>query len=224
MQLIYRNVEESIVEEIGKKLNGLIHASNLVLPEKLILFQANNESDSERIKIRETLLAFQAPIIIFSKADSVSKLAWKMDAAYFVDMDAKDWQNDLRTGFKYFLSKSTALYVQKVFIPSIKNKDFINPNHVIYIKADRNYSEIVLTDKSKILVSKNLSEVEKLFSEFDFIERFGKSIIINLNNIKSIQTKKIEFINNEVFEFPKYNAQFPYLIKRLTWKIAKVNY
>ena len=226
MQLIFNGIELSIVNQIKNKLNGLEHSSKVILPEKLIFHQLQNSSVDEKLKIREQLLAFQAPIIILSKSAKVSKVAWKINAAYFVDMEANDWYNDLKSGFDSFLVNHSSLYVKKIQIPSLKNRDYINPNEITYIKGSGNYSELYLLDHSKIVVTKKLKELETYFKATDFIERFGKSIILNLNNIKSINTEKkqIKFSNETVLEFPKYNTQFPYLIKRLLWETAKINY
>ncbi|MFY7665014.1 LytTR family transcriptional regulator DNA-binding domain-containing protein [Flavobacterium sp.] len=224
MQLIFRNIEAHKVLEIKNKLNGLAYATKVILPESVVFFHAQDESKEERKQIREQLLAFQAPLFILSKSPKVAKLAWKINAAYFVDIDAHDWKNDLKSGFDKFLINNAHLFVQKIEIPSLQSRDYINPNTITYIKGSGNYSEIYFDDHSKLVVSKKLKELESYFISMEFIERFGKSIILNLNMIKTIKGKQIQFSNGAILEFPKYNKQFPYLIKRLMWETAKINY
>ncbi len=224
MEIIYRNITPERIKDINKKLSFLEVSSKVCIPKKIIFFQSKYEGIEERKKIREHLLHYSAPIIILSDSPELAKTAWKINAAYYVDIAATDWLNELKNGFERFLYNNSGLYAQKIEIPSIKTHDYLNPNEITFIKAAGNYSDIHMVNGSKIVATKKLKEMELFFKSFDFIERFGKSIILNLNTISKIQEKRIFFINGQCLEFPKYNSQFPYLIKRLLWETAKINY
>lgn len=56
---------------------------------------------------------------------------------------------------------------------------FLNLNDIVMIKADGAYSEIVLQDDSKLLISKNLKHFEDLLSFAESFIRVHKSFLIN---------------------------------------------
>ncbi|MBQ6800294.1 MAG: LytTR family transcriptional regulator, partial [Bacteroidaceae bacterium] len=65
------------------------------------------------------------------------------------------------------------------------------PSQVISIEADGNYSNVRLTDGNEYLVSYQLGQVESILREqlgctdHTFV-RVGKSLIINLNEVRHI--------------------------------------
>ncbi|UTA67168.1 LytTR family DNA-binding domain-containing protein [Emticicia sp. 21SJ11W-3] len=68
----------------------------------------------------------------------------------------------------------------------LAGKKKVNPAHVLYLKADVNYTEVFLQDGEKLLVSKTLKELEKRFSCYDFF-RTHKSYMVNLNFVTGYQ-------------------------------------
>jgi two-component system LytT family response regulator len=56
---------------------------------------------------------------------------------------------------------------------------FIDINDIVVIKADGAYSEIVLNDESKFLISKNLKHFEDLLNFSDAFIRVHKSYLVN---------------------------------------------
>ena len=79
---------------------------------------------------------------------------------------------------------------------------FIIADEVLYVKADGNYSEIFLTDGSNKTVCMYLNEVHEQLSREQF-KRLGRSVLINLNYLSSIDRKSgictLKY-NNENFE------------------------
>lgn len=67
------------------------------------------------------------------------------------------------------------------FTPVIKlaGKKKINPAEVVFLKADINYTEVVLQDGERMIVSKTLKELEKTFLPYSFF-RTHKSFMVNL--------------------------------------------
>ncbi|MES2486183.1 MAG: LytTR family DNA-binding domain-containing protein [Bacteroidota bacterium] len=221
MKLYFYNIQPVMANEIKNALQHYNHSLQLTIPLGIILFYAENDSMATRTMLRSVLLSNKFPVFILSATPQVAAMAWKVNAAYYVDISQREWAADLRNGFTAFLFKNTANYHKKISIPSQKKIDFIYPDQIIYLKADRNYTEIYLENDTKLVIAKNLREVEKILSDFDFIERFGKSIIINLNTIKAIQGKAIEFKNGQKLNFPKYGNSFVYLKERLMWQTPK---
>jgi two-component system LytT family response regulator len=73
--------------------------------------------------------------------------------------------------------------VRKIAVPSSDGSEFIAVDDIMYIEADRSYCNIVLTNDNKMLVSKNLSNIEELLPR-DMFYRIHKSFLINLNFMK----------------------------------------
>lgn len=76
----------------------------------------------------------------------------------------------------------------KFAIPSSEGLEYVKIDDVVYIKADGSYADIVLVDKSKKTVAKNLKDFqEKLYDRGFF--RTHKSYLVNLKHIKKYLKK-----------------------------------
>lgn len=80
----------------------------------------------------------------------------------------------------------------------IGGRQTINPNDVIRLQADVNYTCVFFSDGKKIVVATTLKEIESRFSAFPKFFRINKSMIINLNCIKKIDNEQIIFQNGEI--------------------------
>ncbi len=74
---------------------------------------------------------------------------------------------------------------KKVILNTGDGLVFLKLNDILYLKADGSYTHFITADKKKIVVSKRISEFEKLESMGTFI-RIHRSQIINYNHIKKI--------------------------------------
>lgn len=75
-----------------------------------------------------------------------------------------------------------------IHTPSIRlaGKKKVNPEEVLFLKADINYTEVFLQGGETMIVSKTLKELEKRFTPFDFF-RTHKSFMVNLNHVVGYQ-------------------------------------
>jgi len=71
----------------------------------------------------------------------------------------------------------------RLVIPTSDGREYLNPNDIIRIEADRSYSWFYLKDKRKILVSKHLKEFQELLNDRNFF-RPHNSHLINLDFVK----------------------------------------
>ena len=71
----------------------------------------------------------------------------------------------------------------KLAIPTSDGMEYLKTSDIIRVEADRSYSWFFLTDKRKILVSKNLKEYQELLGEQKFF-RSHHSHLINLWHVK----------------------------------------
>jgi two-component system LytT family response regulator len=59
---------------------------------------------------------------------------------------------------------------------------FISPEVIVYCESDSNYTTLHFTDKSKMVISKTLKEVEEMLVHYHFF-RIHHSFIINLKHV-----------------------------------------
>jgi two-component system LytT family response regulator len=71
----------------------------------------------------------------------------------------------------------------RLVIPTSDGKEYLNPNDIIRIEADRSYSWFFVNPKRKILVSKHLKEFQDLLSDRNFF-RPHNSHLINLDFVR----------------------------------------
>lgn len=78
---------------------------------------------------------------------------------------------------------------EKLAVPMQSGFEVIDTENILYCQADDNYTNIFLSDDTKILVSKTLGFFEKKLIDKGFF-RIHKSYLINLNSIKSYHKGK----------------------------------
>ena len=70
-----------------------------------------------------------------------------------------------------------------LMVSTVKNYEFLKINEIIRCKAEGAYSEVILKDGTKYIVSKVIKEFEFLLKEHGFI-RVHQSHLININEVK----------------------------------------
>jgi hypothetical protein len=101
--------------------------------------------------------------------------------------------------FYFQYSKKTinsfiAMNEPSIFIGGRKT---INPEEVIRLEADINYTYVFFSDGKKIVVATTLKELESRFQGYPKFFRINKSVIINIDSIKRIDEEQIIFQNGE---------------------------
>lgn len=72
---------------------------------------------------------------------------------------------------------------KKIVIPSRDDFQYLDPEDVIYIKAEGSYCQFHLRNGKRIMMSRNLKFVEEMIKPFPFLQRVHKSFIVNCNEI-----------------------------------------
>ena len=75
---------------------------------------------------------------------------------------------------------------KKISIPTSTGLEFIRISQIVRLQADVNYTNLFMSDKRKILVSRTLKQFESLLIPFGFC-RIHNSHIINLSRIQKYQ-------------------------------------
>lgn len=71
----------------------------------------------------------------------------------------------------------------RLVIPTSDGREYLNPDNIVRIEADRSYSWFFISDKRKILVSRHLKEFQDILTDRDFF-RPHNSHLINLGYVK----------------------------------------
>ncbi|MEY8863313.1 LytR/AlgR family response regulator transcription factor [Tenacibaculum singaporense] len=70
----------------------------------------------------------------------------------------------------------------KIALPTESGYEIINPNKILYCKADSNYSSVTFVNGKKLTLSKTLKYVDELLPKTNF-HRIHKSYLVNLNHV-----------------------------------------
>lgn len=73
--------------------------------------------------------------------------------------------------------------IRKMALPMAEGLKFVEIAHIVLIEADGAYSNVVMEDRSRILVSKKLKFFEDRLVNKKFIFRAHRSYLINLNHL-----------------------------------------
>ena len=73
----------------------------------------------------------------------------------------------------------------RIAVPSANLLLFLDVADIMYIKGDGAYSEIIMKDDTKHVVSRNLKNFEEILCENSAFVRAHKSYIVNLNYVKA---------------------------------------
>jgi two-component system, LytTR family, response regulator len=70
-----------------------------------------------------------------------------------------------------------------IALPTTEGLTFAHVNDIVYCTADGSYTRTYMTDKSEIILSKTLGDVDELLTEYSFF-RIHHSTLINLKQVK----------------------------------------
>lgn len=71
----------------------------------------------------------------------------------------------------------------KIAVPTAEGFELIPADNVIRCEADDNYSHLYLKNKTKIIASRTLKEMEEQLKDFPYFLRVHHSYIVNLNEV-----------------------------------------
>jgi two-component system LytT family response regulator len=72
---------------------------------------------------------------------------------------------------------------EKIAIPTIEGFELIRADQIIRCEADDNYTHVYLKNKTRIVSSRMLKEMEELLLEFRYFERVHNSYLVNMNEV-----------------------------------------
>lgn len=106
--------------------------------------------------------------------------------------------------------------ITKIAIPSQTGVTFIDLKDIVLVEAKSNYSDLVLIDKRRILISKTLKDIQPVLEQQQFL-RVHRQYIINLNEVKHFNRNEslLTMTTNDVL--PVSRLQKDRLIEQYGW-------
>ena len=114
--------------------------------------------------------------------------------------DFMDYSLEQEKNIKLQENLSNWSMTKKLAVKESKSINYIDIENIVHLKADGNYTNIVLKDGKNLISSKVLKHYDQLLSNYGFL-RVHRSNMINLNYVKEFRHKyggSIVLKNNEV--------------------------
>jgi two-component system LytT family response regulator len=95
----------------------------------------------------------------------------------------------------------------KIALPVNDGYHLIDPNHIIYCRADGAYTEVVMDNEKSFLISKTLGRTQELMPA-EYFERIHQSYLVNINHIKKFRKGESPvaiMVNNDVVKVSRLN-------------------
>lgn len=124
---------------------------------------------------------------------------------------------------KIFGNLKTIIHDNKItnfVIPEANQLHFIDPNQIVYIKADNSYCDIFFDNNTKLTICRSIKKFEESLQYCNFLHRIHKSYIVNINKIKTYNRSNggsLNLTNN--IELPVSSEKIQVLLN----KVNKVN-
>jgi two-component system LytT family response regulator len=78
--------------------------------------------------------------------------------------------------------KKPSVLPEKISLATQQAIHFVSPANIVYCESDSNYTMVYFNDKSKLVVSRTLKEIEEILIPYNFF-RIHHSYIINLRQV-----------------------------------------
>ncbi|MBL7700196.1 MAG: response regulator transcription factor [Chitinophagaceae bacterium] len=72
---------------------------------------------------------------------------------------------------------------EKIAVPTLEGFELIRADQIVRCEADDNYTHLYLKNKTKIVASRMLKEMEELLQEFEYFVRVHNSYLVNMNEV-----------------------------------------
>lgn len=214
-KLKFFNFSKAEVESIFSKMQ-LVGFTNL--NDCFCFLKIDADTYDNRLLIRKVINREEGELILVSNDAKIASLAWNIQAFYFMDEHSLDMEQQFKNILTKISSQNNKHPNNRLAFKSINKIDVISPKEITFILANGNYSTIYLKNKQEVLVTKQIGKITMMIEPHGFLQRFGKSTILNLNQISGIKNKTIHFYNGAKLNFPNYSKGFNELMNKLIWK------
>lgn len=95
----------------------------------------------------------------------------------------------------------------KIVLPVNDGYHLVNPEEIIYCRADGAYTEVIMNNDKSFLIAKTLGRTQELMPP-EYFERIHQSYLVNLNHIKKFrkgESPVVVMINNDTLKVSRLN-------------------
>ena len=121
--------------------------------------------------------------IKYSALDYLLKPISKEDLAFAIEKLKNKQGSISKAQLKLATEVHSRQLPDTIALPTTEGLTFASVNEIVYCMADGSYTRIFMLDKSEILLSKTLGDVEELLGEYHFF-RIHHSILVNLKQVR----------------------------------------
>lgn len=190
-------------------------------PTDLALIDIQLKNSADGISIAKELLAQRRIPIIYLTANSEPKTFQEaketLPAAYLLKPFRPDeLKLQIELAYYYFLNNQQVDgRSRQLYLPIDKGYEKIDPDDVLYLKADGSYVKIFLLGKEAAYhISTNLSHLAQYFPQPNFY-RLSRSILVNLDHLERLENNYLFLVNHKTpIQIPVSNRKE--LMKKLT--------
>lgn len=110
----------------------------------------------------------------------------------------------------------TIINVNKIHLRLERQTILVDPENILYINSDGNYSTIFLADGTDFMITKNIKKLEESSFRPPHFFRIHQSYIINIKMVKSYDSDKVRLDNGAEIPIAKLRLdEFKKLIARI---------
>jgi DNA-binding LytR/AlgR family response regulator len=190
-------------------------------PTDLALIDIQLKNSADGISIAKELLAQRRIPIIYLTANSEPKTFQEaketLPAAYLLKPFRSDeLKLQIELAYYYFINNQQVdAKSRQLYLPIDKGYEKIDPDDVLYLKADGSYVKIFLRGKeSAYHISTNLSHLAQYFPQPNFY-RLSRSILVNLDHLERLENNYLFLVSHKTpIQIPVSNRKE--LMKKLT--------
>ncbi len=146
------------------------------------------------------------------KVNAIDYLLKPIEPAELKDAVAKTThrkKEDQEKLLKNFLTQYQQAQPQKMVFPTSDGYHFIEIDQIIYFRADGAYTEVIMLNHKRIMVSKTLGKVQEITFATNF-ERIHQSYLINVNyvsNFKKGDSPSVQMSNSDVLKVSRQKKE-----------------
>ena len=171
------------------------NAQLLAVPNKLSFFYLKEDTLENRILLRKLINTNDKEhFVVVSANKEVAFLAWKANVLAFMY-----YQKEVAVGFYEFLIRLKKYppikeeVKEKLKISFKGGFELVAIASICFCVGSGNYTYIYLENGTRKCISYPLNVLEKRIKEVPFLNRIGKSFIVNINRIKKVQSQHLVF-------------------------------
>lgn len=181
--------------QLAQTIEDSLHSVDGSIRDKLVCCYLEDDDAQNRIILRQLVNNNKHNhYVLISKQSGLAYLAWKANVLGFIHHN--DAGNISTNSFLERLKKyppKTEKVEEKLRINFKGGFDLVSLEHICFCVGSGNYTEIYLDNGTKKCMSYPLSTLEKRLGQVPFLNRIGKSFIVNLNRIQKVQTEQLLF-------------------------------